>query len=415
MCAWGSLKQAQKEVLVNLAPLGMSRGRVHAVLVLVTGVGKDAATDGEDEHKGREKEREKVQNTSTKTMVGIRTSSVFYLRAFLGVVARGARASGAACVGDGGRGGVCLVEEECLRGGGTPSLPCNAEHYAVCCVAFVRGCGGETVTNRTYWTHPARLTGGTTCTLHVQKISTAICYLRLDFHVFQLAPPTLGHCNRDHLALFGQNINSVVPRLCGTNSGQHLYVGVGRVLGPVELMVTTQGEEPGRRWEIEVTQVECCGEGTPPDGCLQYYASSHGSFASFNYLPNGSSQYLNNLNYAVCVARAAAFCSITYTAGDKMDNTTFQMVNFSLRNDLLTPTVTPGEAGVGVVPCRGDYVVMAGTRLCGDRLNDGSVEPQPTDNGPVTDSTSGPFLVQVMSDSQFTGRGFNLTYHLNPC
>ena len=39
-------------------------------------------------------------------------------------------------------------------------------------------------------------------------------------------------------------------------------------------------------------QLECCGEGAPPDGCLQYYASSQGSFASFNFLPNGSSQYL---------------------------------------------------------------------------------------------------------------------------
>lgn len=43
-----------------------------------------------------------------------------------------------------------------------------------------------------------------------------------------------------------------------------------------------------------------------------------------------------------------------------------------------------GEAGLGVVQCRGDYVVMAGTRLCGDRLNDASQEPQPTNNGPVT-------------------------------
>lgn len=53
-------------------------------------------------------------------------------------------------------------------------------------------------------------------------------------------------------------------------------------------------------------------------------------------------------------------------------------------SDTLIPTVAAGEAGVGVVQCRGDYLVMAGTRLCGDRLNDGSQEPQPTNNGPVT-------------------------------
>ena len=139
-------------------------------------------------------------------------------------------------------------------------------------------------------------------------------------------------------------------------------------------------------------QVACGNVIAPPDGCLQYYPSPQGSFATFNYLPNGSSQYLvspqspsftilsafvtiiiiitiiiktakiydqliskfhvvlfmslltptlsifflsflqNNLNYVVCVGRATAFCSITYSAGDRMDNTTFQMVNFSIRN-----------------------------------------------------------------------------------
>ncbi|XP_050729200.1 uncharacterized protein LOC127004942 isoform X2 [Eriocheir sinensis] len=249
--------------------------------------------------------------------------------------------------------------------GGTPSLPCEEGyyHFATCCVAIVRGCEGQAVNNMTYWIQPVQFSGGTTCRLLVPKLSQEICFIRLDLRTFQLASPSDGRCDRDYLQVSGQNINAKVPTLCGFNSGQHLYVGVGRVPGPLELAVTTRGEEPRRRWEIEVTQVECGGERAPPDGCLQYYTSPQGFFASFNYLPTGASQYLNNLNYAVCLARATAFCSVTYSAGSKTADNTFQMVNFSVRNE----------------------------------------------------STNGPFLVQVRTDAQYTGRGFNLSYAQNPC
>lgn len=55
---------------------------------------------------------------------------------------------------------------------------------------------------------------------------------------------------------------------------------------------------------------------------------------------------------------------------------------------LATSVVPAGEAGVGLIQCPDDYLIMAGTRLCGDRLNDGSGDPQPTNNGPVTGTYS---------------------------
>lgn len=48
------------------------------------------------------------------------------------------------------------------------------------------------------------------------------------------------------------------------------------------------------------------------------------------------------------------------------------------------PTIPPGQAGAEVFNCPGDYIVVNGIRLCGERLNDASVDPDYTHNSPVT-------------------------------
>ena len=48
------------------------------------------------------------------------------------------------------------------------------------------------------------------------------------------------------------------------------------------------------------------------------------------------------------------------------------------------PTVPAGQAGVGPVKCRHDYLALSVDRLCGDRLNDAIASSTLTDNADVT-------------------------------
>lgn len=47
-------------------------------------------------------------------------------------------------------------------------------------------------------------------------------------------------------------------------------------------------------------------------------------------------------------------------------------------------TVPVGEAGVEIFNCPNDYIIINGIRLCGYRLNDGSLTSNFTLNTPVT-------------------------------
>ncbi|XP_066947494.1 uncharacterized protein [Macrobrachium rosenbergii] len=323
------------------------------------------------------------------------------------------------CEGGEGRLGVCMLDGACRSAGGTPSSSC-IYGYGNCCIEYKASCGLDVRANRTYWvspttgTHPVVTRGGS-CILRVFKTSSNICHIRLDMRVFKLLGPQQGSCLRDRLVVSGHNINAFIPKICGENKDQHMYIDVDTVTGPIELNINTVGEGFTRNWEILVTQIPCSSPQRPPGNCLQYYTGPQGAFSSFNYLQGGPSQYLNNLNYAVCLRKEAGFCSIVYdntVNGVKQD---FEIVNFRIGPSLATSVVPVGEAGVGLIQCPDDYLIMAGTRLCGDRLNDGSTNPQPTNSAPVTDSTNGPFTVQFITNTESVGQGFRLHYQQYPC
>lgn len=48
-----------------------------------------------------------------------------------------------------------------------------------------------------------------------------ICQLRLDFVDFEINRPIGGNCDVDKFMVSGQNSNSLVPPICGRNSGTH--------------------------------------------------------------------------------------------------------------------------------------------------------------------------------------------------
>lgn len=48
------------------------------------------------------------------------------------------------------------------------------------------------------------------------------------------------------------------------------------------------------------------------------------------------------------------------------------------------PVIPPGQAGVEIFNCPSDWLLIAAARLCGDRLNDGSVLQDFSLDAPVT-------------------------------
>ncbi|RWS20080.1 uncharacterized protein B4U80_10746 [Leptotrombidium deliense] len=307
--------------------------------------------------------------------------------------------------------------------------------------------------NHTYFVnplYPAPVTGTNSCALTVYKpFKYRICQLRLDFLEFDINRPLAGNCDSDRMVISGINANAVVPTLCGRNTGQHIYVDVENIQGPITIRMLTSGIG-NRRWNIHISQIECTNPSRAPQNCLQYYTGPRGTFQSFNYestrippqitTPAPGNQptdasYLNGMDYAICFRKEAGFCSQTYINNGTRDD--FQIINQERDGTERTPNT---QANAGIVKCPSDYILLGGIRFCGMYLNiDGLQRDTIVTNAPVivrvlffndcnihtntlhlkvfyfTDSTRGPFIARFVTDSHSTRRGFQLSYHQNPC
>ncbi|KAF9423559.1 hypothetical protein HW555_001114 [Spodoptera exigua] len=317
------------------------------------------------------------------------------------------------CTSSSGLEGTCLPESECIDSGGSTMGTC-ADGYGTCCVTQFL-CDGRSDADSGWFTNPGFPSPSTdrlSCTFILDKTSEDITQIRLDFNNFELLPPTDGSCHDDQFIISGQNVNNVIPILCGINSGQHVYIEVGEVDGPINFTFQTVSSE-SRLFSIKVTQLTSSDELAAPTGCLQYFTDTQGYLESFNYRDKSdiviarTPSYLNNLNYAMCIERKAETCSVTYTNTGNM-----QLVNYDTDG---LPVIPPDQAGVEILNCPSDWLLIAATRLCGNRLNDGSVFQDFTVNAPVTDNGAGPIVVWFRSDESYVGVGFKLMYQQNSC
>ncbi|XP_063381408.1 uncharacterized protein LOC134667918 [Cydia fagiglandana] len=318
-----------------------------------------------------------------------------------------------ACTSSSGLEGTCLHEYDCVNAGGLPMGSC-ADGYGVCCVIQF-SCDDATAAPTGWFVNPGfpdpsseRLA----CAVTVNKTSEDIKQIRLDFFNFELLPPTAGSCEQDQFVVSGQNVNSMIPILCGINTGLHVYVEVGDVNGPITLSIQTASAE-SRLFAIKVSQLSPSDDLASPAGCLQYFKGPIGYLESFNYRDASDTSiakapsYLNNLNYAMCIERELGSCSITYTNAGIMRITNYD-------SDGL-PVIPPGQAGVEIFNCPSDWLLMSAARLCGDRLNDGSVLQDFALDAPITDNGAGPIVVWFRSDEGYVARGFRLQYQQNSC
>ncbi|XP_026670406.1 uncharacterized protein LOC113464499 [Ceratina calcarata] len=322
------------------------------------------------------------------------------------------------CLASNNLNGTCFTRRECRQYGGTPSGTC-ANGHGLCCV-FQKTCGATTNVNNTYFTnpeYPRTYEGQGRCTISVQRCNTNICQLRLDFLDFTLASPNIsGICDYDHLLVSGSG--SVVPRICGENANQHVYMDFNDD-APIMLSIDTNGDyATDRRWNIRIQQIPCDSPARAPNGCLQYYDTVSNTVTSFNYgttqnprAPGTGTRQMANTNYGVCVRMEQGYCGIEWSQT--------AMNSFTVSGDTgsLDPSIigTPTVAEMGT-DCTKDYVIVPhpfvdNTALDTDRF---------CGNAFVTKTSySKPFVLYVVTDgdeiTEVDNKGFSLMYRQIPC
>ena len=106
-----------------------------------------------------------------------------------------------------------------------------------------------------------------------------------------------------------------------------MYFPVDKSFHPLTLTITTSGsfrkwkrnegfnqgpphrqQLAGRRWMIRIIQLEKGNPMIAPEGCLQHFNGTSNSFRSFNFPSNN----LIKMNYAICIRREEAYCSLNF-------------------------------------------------------------------------------------------------------
>jgi len=303
--------------------------------------------------------------------------------------------------------GVCMTKEECDDiSGGSEDGNCAAG-FGTCCVIRVSGttsgtaCDATVNQNCTFIEsvdYPTSITAAGTCTYTINRCSTDICQVRLDFLPTVLGQPdantvgassgVCGNSNADALTITpGITLpTNSLPVLCGTLSNQHVYIEADRTSDPAATVAitTTSNNVPGtRNWRIKVSQIECSSDMKAPQGCLQYFTGAKNTVTSFNF--DGTTAYatggqLANQDYRVCFRTEEGMCGqqfaeTTLTTGDAFS--------------LLSMTSAIANAGTGVANClvsnTGNACLAAATDICSFIQIPGS-SPNPattTNNGDV--------------------------------
>jgi len=152
--------------------------------------------------------------------------------------------------------GTCYAESECTSKGGSVDGNCAAG-FGVCCTIVKNSCASQVTENCTYITNPSYPSTYTTtgqCLFTVTPLSTDICQLRLDFDVLDLVETAVGVCT-DSLELTGPTQRNPY-NLCGTLTGDHIYVEQGRV-STASTINFNLASTSGVKWKVKVSQIEC--------------------------------------------------------------------------------------------------------------------------------------------------------------
>jgi len=260
-----------------------------------------------------------------------------------------------------------------------------------------------------------------TLTYTINKCSSDICRIRLDYDLFVLTAPltaatTQGQCSTDYMTL-ATTAQTVVPTattygqypyLCGTNTGYHSYLDLSPTDTDTATVSITVGDSSTNQWKIKVSQYSCDDEYVAAQiGCFQYFTGLTGTLQSYNFA--GAAQ-IKGHNYKNCVRAEEGYCCIQY-----------DVVTWAV-NAATCADATANRCS-GSTVCVSDYIIVPGTistgvitydRFCGVNLHP---EGFPASNVPIV-SCDQPFQLSHVTNIESVGTppaavtedGFQLTY-----
>jgi len=256
------------------------------------------------------------------------------------------------CVGSNSRNGTCYTSQECSDKSGTSSGSC-ADGFGVCCTFVISTCGSTTSENLTAWTQPSTVSSGE-CGLTVCPIDDSICSIRLDFTNFVITGPStrsygefrrlMGHpnalltddmfaisgssttsgCLTDIFYMKGASPSTTPPSLCGTSTGQHMYLEadvdncnyLSFNLADAATTATQVSINKGvtslatRTWDMTITQIECTSKTLPPKGCTKYFwnAAGRAVLTNHGYQTTTTTGHLGQQHDRYCIRRERGYC-----------------------------------------------------------------------------------------------------------
>jgi len=272
-----------------------------------------------------------------------------------------------ACTGSNSRNGTCYTSQECSSKSGTSSGTC-ADGFGVCCTFIISTCGSTSSENITIWTQPSTVSTGD-CGLNICALSDDICMLRLDFTTFTITGPNTNthstaqrrvgqpaphlvaasaaadgdtgssfttNCFVDNFYATSASPSTTPPAICGTNTGQHMYVeadvdrcnmlrfsigdatATGNAGGTQSTITRGITAAATRAWDITIYQIECSSLVVPPVGCTKYWWGTNGVavLTNYNYQATVASAHLAMQHERMCVRRERGKCIGCFSAAD---------------------------------------------------------------------------------------------------
>ena len=139
--------------------------------------------------------------------------------------------------------------------------------------------------------------------------------------------------------------NSAPPVICGTNTGEHMYVEADQNCNILNANFGSSSTAGTGAFTIKVTQIECSSKTRAPRGCTQYFTGTTGSISSYNY-QSGNGVLLYNQNYEACFRYCILFVNIQPTLSVRSERTTCSMCYYSPLTDFKL-SVYNGIAAIG--------------------------------------------------------------------
>jgi hypothetical protein len=246
----------------------------------------------------------------------------------------------------GARKGTCYSATECSDKAGLKSGNC-ASGFGVCCVFLNTAATSATISeNRTHirnsqYPSYTTVTSSTSIVYTINKMSSDICQMRLDFNTFVIAGPTVSdqvytaatqnhNCLNDKLLLATTGNTNMYPTICGILTGEHLYVELSPTSSDAltitisQFLVTTApaASVAQRVWDFQTSQITCYATHRAPSGCMRYFMTEYGKITSLNfYKVSGSSTGSNLQNSGLqlgsqdvktCIRRSKGMCCVEY-------------------------------------------------------------------------------------------------------